>query len=60
MKAKIDPQTEQNKKRLSEYHRRMALWVIAYGITHRAVEFKYFGSNSLKYPENQTYQPLNY
>lgn len=60
MKTKIHPQTEQNHKRLKEYHRRMALWVVANGITHRAVELRYFGTSSLKYPQNRAYQPLNY
>ena len=55
MKAKIDPQTRKNKQRLLEYRKRMAFWVVAYGITHRAIELRYFGTSSLKYPENQTY-----
>lgn len=58
MKTKIHPQTEQNQERLKEYHRRMALWVVANGITHRAVELRYFGTSSLKYPQNRTYQRL--
>jgi len=54
----INSQTEQNRLRLEEYHRRMALWVVANGITHRAIELRYFGASSLKYPQTQTYKPL--
>ena len=42
----INSQTEQNRQRLEDYHRRMHLWVIAKGITHRACELKYFGTDS--------------
>ena len=34
----INSQTEKNKQRLDEYRKKMELWVIAYGKTHRAVD----------------------
>lgn len=59
VKARLQPQTIKNQERFKEYRRRMALWVMAYGITHRAIELRYFGTSSLKYPV-QKYQPINF
>lgn len=57
---RINHQTQKNQERRKEYRRRMALWVMTNGVTHRAIERWYFGSETLKYPENQTYKLPRY
>ena len=34
----INSQTEKNKQRMIEYRKKMVLWIIAHGKTHRAVD----------------------
>ena len=58
-KDRINAQTEQNKKRKEMYDNRMALWVVAKGITHRAVELKYFGTDSYTALRNKLNNNLN-
>lgn len=42
----INLQTKQNDERIKQYAKKMAQWVIAKGITHRAIELRYFGTDS--------------
>lgn len=60
VKPRLNPQTVKNAERLKEYQKRMALWVIKYGITHRAIELRYFRTTNIKFSDNQTFKPLTY
>lgn len=46
MKRKTDTQKDKNDQRLREYRKKMHLWVIEHGITHRACELFYFGTST--------------
>ena len=43
-----------------EYKRRMQIWTRVYGISHRALERRYFGFATLAKEPIGTFKPLNF